>query len=146
MSSEMRTKEAAAGSRACRKPTQKAQTKSAPLETSRVWTKNPTILARHLTCAAYERALFGNPGADETYFGDSALDVAGTLLASGELCRDARSTTPWDPNARVVQPLLAPRARAPALDVSVRTIEEERFEVVDVGGAREKVIANIEAS
>ena len=118
----------------------------APLETSRVWTKNPTILAQHLTCAAYERALFGNPGADETYFGDSALDVAGTLLASGELCRDARSTTPWDPNARVVQPLLAPRARPPALDVSVRTIEEERFEVVDVGGAREKVIANIEAS
>ena len=118
----------------------------APLEMSYVWTKNPTILAQHMTCAAYERALFGIPGADQAYFGDSALDVAGTLVASGKLCRDVRSTTPWNPNARIVQPLLAPYERTPALDVSVRTIEEERFEVVDIGGARDKVIANIEAS
>lgn len=118
----------------------------APLEMSYVWTKNPTILAQHMTCAAYERALFGNPGADQAYFGESALDVAGALVASGKLCRDVHSTTPWDPNARIVQPLLAPCARTPALDVSVRTIEEERFEVVDVGGARDKVIATIEAS
>ena len=117
----------------------------APLEMSYVWAENPSIVEQHLACAAYERPLFANPDVDEVYFGPQTREIAGKLLARNKLMRDARSLVAWDPNA-IAQPLLAATDKTPALDVSVRTIEEERYEVIDIGGAREKVIATIEAS
>ena len=118
----------------------------APLEMSYVWAENPTIVEQHLACAAYERPLFANPDVDEVYFGPKTREIAGKLLARNKLMRDARSLVAWDLNAAIAQPLLAATDKTPALDVSVRTIEEERYEVIDIGGAREKVIASIEAS
>ena len=117
-----------------------------PLEMSYVWAENPTIVEQHLACAAYERPLFANPDVDEVYFGPKTREIAGKLLARNKLMRDARSLVAWDLNAAIAQPLLAATDKTPALDVSVRTIEEERYEVIDIGGAREKVIASIEAS
>ena len=118
----------------------------APLEFSYVWPQNPRIVEQHMLCAAFERPLFANPDVDDVYFGPSVREIAGKLLTKRRLSRDANSFVPWDPNARILQPLLACTEKSPALDVSVRTIEDERYDVIDVSGAREKVIASIEAS
>lgn len=118
----------------------------APLEFSYVWPLNPRIVEQHMLCAAFERPLFANPDVDDVYFGSSVREIAGRLLAKGGLSRDANSFVKWDPNARILQPLLACTEKSPALDVSVRTIEDERYDVIDVSGSREKVIASIEAS
>ena len=118
----------------------------APHEFSYVWAQNPTIVAQHMLCAAFERPLFANPGVDEVYFGSTAREVASQMVAKGRLTVDPGSFVAWNPAAKIAQPLLACTDKSPALDVSVRTIEEERFDVVDVSTSREKIIASVEAS
>jgi len=116
----------------------------APLERAYVDVDNPIVLERHLACAAYERVLFGNPGADEATFGPRARDVAAQMERKGKLFR-APCVTPTRDGQRYMHPLLSGAASSPASDVRVRMIEDERFDVVDAS-AGGKTIASIEAS
>jgi len=117
----------------------------APLEMSYVDPANRAILEQHLACAAFERALFGNPGADEIYFGPSARAVAATMVSTHKLFPPPFAKTPVDIDAEIMSPLLSGARSTPAVDVSVRAIEEVRYDVVDASSSM-KTIASIEHS
>ena len=95
----------------------------APLERAYVDVDNPIVLERHLACAAYERVLFGNPGADEATFGPRARDVAAQMERKVKLFR-APCGTPTRDGQRYMHPLLSGAASSPASDVRVRMIED----------------------
>lgn len=123
----------------------------APLEMSYVDPRNPSIVEQHLACAAYELPLFANGDVDEVYFGDLTRGVARSMVRKGRIAVDPIASVRGDDEDITAHPLLACATKTPALDVSVRTIEEERYEVFDQSKATKseplgKVISSIEAS
>ena len=123
----------------------------APLEMSYVDPRNPSIVEQHLACAAYELPLFANGDVDEVYFGDLTRGVAQSMVRKGRIAVDPTALVRGNAEDITAHPLLACATKTPALDVSVRTIEEERYEVFDQSKATKaeplgKVISSIEAS
>lgn len=123
----------------------------APLEMSYVDPRNPSIVEQHLACAAYELPLFANGDVDEVYFGDLTRGVARSMVRKGRIAVDPIASVRGKDEDITAHPLLACTTKTPALDVSVRTIEEERYEVFDQSKATKseplgKVISSIEAS
>ena len=118
---------------------------------------NPAILAAHIACAAYELPLDPRPeGVDaRTYFftsarGDEAgaheaqsafREAADALVRDARLARDPRVAARGTGDLRL---RWVGDSRGPARGVSVRTIESERYRVVDE--ATGKTVEEIEAS
>ncbi len=99
--------------------------------------ENPLILRQHLLCAAFEAPLFlgaafedeqarqsGLPVEclDSTLFGDSARGLLEVLAGEGVLVEQRNGWALCSPTVR------------PAIDVSIRAVEQEHFEVLEEPG------------
>jgi len=101
-----------------------------PVEQGVVDPQNPFILAAHLGCAAAELPLAPE---DETLFGPRAAEVADILAGEGDLVHiDDRYywSSPESPSQRT----------------DLRTISNDTFSIVRVGGTRPQVIGQVDAT
>lgn len=98
-------------------------------------TSNLELLQQHLTCAAAELPLF--PEEDTTFFGPHMIHAVSALRAAGLLSRHPHSI-----GHRTLH-YVGPRPN-PAADVSLRTIDPERYAIVneDDGSVMESIEAN----
>ena len=101
---------------------------TAPYESARISTTNPRVLEQHLRCASKEIPLSKQ---DFELFGEEVMmEAAGALVNNGDLVVNPDRTRS-----------LANQDSNPAFDISIRSMDSERWQVVDArtGEVLEKV-------
>ncbi len=108
-----------------------------PLEQAIIDPANPHILAAQLSCAACELPL---SAADWEEFGPRAESVAEVLASAGRL----RRTAPTDPPATETRYYWS-APELPAPQVSLRTLSNATYTIVDITGGRNEVIGQVDS-
>ena len=110
---------------------------------------NLGVLTAHLECAAHEMPVDPRPeGVDATeYFGSAVPEIVAELRKNRRVARaDPGAVGDADERVRWTGGGVVPAGDGPAASVSIRTIEDERYAIVDVGRDPPFLLEEVEAS